>query len=209
MKVGTDAVLLGAWVSVGNVKNILDAGTGCGVIALMLAQRSNAIIDAIDIDKNSAEQASGNFRNSPFSGRLHAHHTTLQEFKGKYDLIVSNPPFFSNSLLPPTGARQIARHTETLSYDDLLKATTDRLAVILPTYEGNLFREKAKAYGLFCNRSTSFYSRNGKPQERWLFEFSFAVSKEIRETLILYGDDGKWSNDYVRLTESFYLLKNF
>jgi tRNA1Val (adenine37-N6)-methyltransferase len=209
MKVGTDAVLLGAWVNVSDAKTILDVGTGCGVIALMLAQRSKANVDAIEIDSESVKQASENFKMSPFSERLRVHHTSVQNFKSSYDLVVSNPPFFSNSLLPPSDARRTARHTETLSFDDLLKATTNRLAIVLPTTEGNVFREKAKSYGLHCNRSLAFYTKRDKPQERWLFDFSFASLEESRETLILYGEDGKWSADYVRLTEPFYLLKNF
>lgn len=205
MKVGTDAVLLGAWVDVGDSKKILDAGTGSGVIALMLAQRSNAVIDAIEPDKNSAEQAQKNFETCPWTNRLRVFNTGIQNFDtSSYDLIVSNPPFFSNSLLPPAANRQTARHTETLSFDDLLVAAkAKRLGVILPTNEGNLFREKAIRYGLHCNRRLAFYSRQHKPQERWLMEFSPNETEMKTETLVLYDEKDKWTAGYAALVKEF------
>src|SRR3954468_22106190 len=117
MKVGTDAVLLGAWADVSDSKSILDIGTGCGVIALMLAQRNGgATIDAVEIDEASAIQAKENFERSPW--KLNVFNTSIQEFAHPpYDLIVSNPPFFSESLLPPTTKRQLARHTKSLSFN--------------------------------------------------------------------------------------------
>ncbi len=205
MKVGTDAVLLGAWVNVGNAKTILDIGTGCGVIALMLAQRSAARIDAVEPDGNSVMEAQKNFNNSRWSDRLSIHHTSIQAYQHlPYDLIVSNPPFFSNSLLPPKATRQVARHTGTLSFDDLLHATKGgRLAIILPTAEGNLFRKKARDHGLYCNRSLAFYSRRNKPQERWLMEFSSKETEESMENLILYEENDRWTAVYADLVKDF------
>lgn len=205
MKVGTDAVLLGAWVNVGDAKTILDIGTGCGVVALMLAQRSNATIDAVEPDQNSADQAKENFDLSPWKNRLRVFNKPIQDFEtGDYDLIVSNPPFFSNSLLPPKTPRQNARHTETLSFDNLLSvATNKRLAIILPTVEGELFRGKAQAYGLYCNRRLAFFSRRHKPQERWLMEFSPLETEMVNETLVLYDEKEKWSTDYASLVKEF------
>jgi tRNA1Val (adenine37-N6)-methyltransferase len=205
MKVGTDAVLLGAWVSINHAKSILDIGTGSGVIALMLAQRSNALIDAVEPDKNSAEQAAVNFRSSPWSNRLRVYNLPIQDFEySHYDLIVSNPPFFSNSLLPPNASRQAARHTETLSFDDLILATKHgRLAVILPATEGNLFREKAREQGLHCNRSLAFYSRRDKPQERWLMEFSQNPGEITTEKLVLYEEKDRWTKEYALLVKDF------
>jgi len=205
MKVGTDAVLLGAWVNVGDAKIILDIGTGCGVIALMLAQRSNATIDAVEPDRDSADQAKENFDLSPWKNRLRVFNKPIQEFEtSDYDLIVSNPPFFSNSLLPPKAPRQNARHTETLSFDDLLSvATNKRLAIILPTVEGELFRGKARAYGLYCNRRLAFFSRRHKPQERWLMEFAPMETDMVNETLVLYDEKEKWSMDYAALVKEF------
>jgi tRNA1Val (adenine37-N6)-methyltransferase len=210
MKVGTDAVLLGAWVNVGDAKTILDVGTGSGVIALMLAQRSNGIVDAIEPDKNSSEQAKENFDLSPWKDRLHVFNTRIQEVNtAVYDLIVTNPPFFSNSLLPPKATRQNARHTETLSFDDLLIATKrlltnhGRLAVVLPVTEGDHFREKALTYDLYCNRRLAFYSRRSKQQERWLMEFSWKSAGPVNETLVLYGEKENWSTEYAALVKEF------
>lgn len=118
MKVGTDGVLLGAWTECDNCKDMLDIGTGCGLIALMLAQKSAAFIDAIEIDNTAAIQAADNFKNSKWSNRLTIIHKSLQVHANstskKYDLIVSNPPFFENSLKTPLASRNIARHNEHL-----------------------------------------------------------------------------------------------
>lgn len=211
MKVGTDAVLLGSWADVSGAKNILDIGTGCGVIALMLAQRAgNALIDAVEADSSSSEQAAENFNASDFAPRLHSFNRRIQDHEGAYDLIVSNPPFFSKSLLPPAPQRQSARHTETLSFDDLLEAvgrllkTGGRFAVILPVTEGNSFRSLATRFGFYCNRSLAFFSREGKPQERWLLEFAAERETPVNEKLVLYGGDA-WSEEYRKLTAEFYL----
>jgi tRNA1Val (adenine37-N6)-methyltransferase len=209
MKVGTDAVVLGAWVNIGEAKTILDIGTGCGVIALMLAQRaSGAKVDAVEIDNNSSEEAACNFKNSPFAERLQVHNTSIQEYHHEpYDLIVSNPPFFNNSLLPPTTRRKLARHTTTLSYDDLFKSAArllspgGRFAVIVP---GKEIIDIAKRHGLECQRITAVYPR--KRLERWLFEFSRNGKMPVKEQeLVLYGPDDRWSIDYRNLTRDFYL----
>ena len=142
MKVGTDGVLLGAWCPVDGAQRVLDVGTGCGVIALMIAQRNSlATIDAIDIDHDSIEEAAYNFMNSPWPERL----TAIEgDFNGldtgqRYDLIVSNPPFFTNGVLPTGEARTTARHTGALTYrqliDGAMRLMTDggSLALISPT----------------------------------------------------------------------------
>jgi tRNA1Val (adenine37-N6)-methyltransferase len=123
MKVGVDGVLLGAWADCRNAGYILDAGTGSGLIALMLAQRSNAIIHAIDIDENSCNQAEINFTNSPFHDRLSVEHISFQNYfpPVRYDLIVSNPPYFANSLKSPDKNRNLARHDEFLPIEVLIK----------------------------------------------------------------------------------------
>src|SRR5688572_25791334 len=127
MKVGTDAVLLGAWVSVDQAQSILDIGTGNGTIALMLAQRSSEVasIEAVEIEATDALQAEENFKNSPWHAKIELHHTSIQNFfpQKKYDLIVSNPPYFNNSHRPPNERRHQARHTITLPYHELIDAT--------------------------------------------------------------------------------------
>jgi tRNA1Val (adenine37-N6)-methyltransferase len=216
MKVGTDAVLLGAWVDVSQEKRILDIGTGSGVIALMLAQRTlpSARIDAVEMVEQDYRQAVENFNLSPWREKLSVYHTPIQTFKPfiSYDLIVSNPPFFSNSFLPQHKNRAKARHTETLSYEELLTATRHllsaqgRFCVILPTDEGEKFRSLALANGFYANKITSFFSRVNKPQERWLFEFSLHPSEPINSTLVLYNStNNEWSTEYQTLTRDYYL----
>jgi len=215
MKVGTDGVLLGAWVDVAQANAMLDVGTGSGVIALMLAQRTStkAMIDAIEVDNASAEQAKENIQQSPWANNIVVHHSSLQAFHSskKYDLIVSNPPYFNNSLPPPEQTRAGARHTDTLTHHELLAyskqllAPSGRLAVILPFAEGKAFISMASITGLFCIRQCSFYSRQGKPQERWLLEFALAPRTIKTEDLLLLADDNNWSEAYKDLTRNFYL----
>jgi len=214
MKVGTDAVLLGAWVEVEKTTRILDIGTGSGIIALMLAQRtpSNARIDALEPEQEAAEQAQENVDRSPWNNKIIVHQKKLQEFKApyKYDLIVSNPPYFLNSQLPPSPHRSKARHTHSLSHSELIQGVLQllnengRLAVILPTIEGINFQELAKTAKLFVNRQLAFFSRDGKPQERWLFELSFQPKEIANETLILHAHGEAWSDAYQQLTSAFY-----
>ncbi len=215
MKVGTDAVMLGAWVNVKGAKRILDIGTGCGIIALMLAQRTkeDVNIEGIEIEEQSAKQAEDNLLETRWCNRALMHHYSLQTFRSafKYDLIVSNPPYFNNSQLPPKAHRAKARHTDSLSYQELLHhsirllKTKGRLAVILPFEEGKIFLSLAKEAGLYLNRQMSFYSRKEKPQERGLFELSFYPEEIKEETLVLHGEGESWSEDYKRLTKEFYL----
>jgi tRNA1Val (adenine37-N6)-methyltransferase len=212
MKVGTDGVLLGAWVDVGQAKNILDVGTGSGLIALMLAQRSSPEIklDALEIESEDAEQAKENVLHSPWPAKINVINSSLQEFKPslKYDLIVSNPPFF-NSIKPP-GKRKNARHTESLSSEDLLQFTMDMLsengtlALILPTKEGNDFHAKANLQGLFCMKQCAVFSSLKKPQERWLFQFKKGITTCQNEQLVL-NENSQWSETYKQLTQDFYL----
>lgn len=215
MKVGTDAVLLGAWVNVEGASRILDVGTGCGIIALMLAQRTShdVIIEGIEVEPTDAEQAQKNVTNSPWANRVSIHSVALQDFRlsARFDLIVSNPPYFINSQLPPAAHRAQARHTQSLSFEELISHSlrllnsNGRLAVILPFEEGNLFQSMAEQQGLFPTSRLAFYSRQGKPQERWLLIFSKIKLPIKEEQLILHGEGEAWSNDYQNLTRAFYL----
>ncbi|UCG28523.1 MAG: methyltransferase, partial [Bacteroidales bacterium] len=167
MKVGTDSVLLGAWADVSGVNRILDVGTGTGLMALMLAQRSAAIIDAIEPDYEAYLQAGENISRSPWSERVLLYNTTLQEFQEYdmvekngpfYDLLVTNPPYFSRSEKAPDKRRMLSRHTDSLNSNDLLngaeKLLTEngKLCLILPAREAKLFIEMATAIPLFCTR---------------------------------------------------------
>jgi tRNA1Val (adenine37-N6)-methyltransferase len=214
MKIGTDGVLLGAWVNVEGSKKILDIGTGSGLIALMLAQRTiaDAKIDAVEIGDGEFFQAKGNILKSPWPEKIMIHHTAIQNFRSdrKYDLVVSNPPFFSNSLPPPSDQRKAARHTPSLSHEDLLVSAMQlikdegRFAVILPVKEGNRFIALAQFKGFYCIRQLAFFAREEKPQERWLFEFSRTAQPVKTEKLTLFSQQG-WSEHYKKLVFDFYI----
>lgn len=214
MKVGTDGVLLGAWTEIQEAQRILDVGTGSGVIALMLAQRSapQTIIDGIDIVKENCDQASENVNRSPWSTKVQIHNQALQEYEAElYDIIVSNPPYFSNSFKPPEATRTVARHTQTLTHQDLLThckrllKPAGKLNLILPTAEGTQLKLLAAREGWCNTRTCSFRSRSHKPIERLLLEFQFINQKEKKEELILYKHAQEWSPEYSTLTKEFYL----
>jgi len=214
MKVGTDGVLLGAWTSVSQAKRILDAGTGSGMIALMLAQRtqSDVHIDAIDLSAEDCEVAEGNIEQSPWPEKVKVHHSALQNFLAEpYDLIVSNPPFFINSYKPPKEKRALARHADTLTHTELLNHSkrlltpTGRLNVVLPETEAILFQTMSKTSGWCCTRRCIFRSRSSKPPERILLELRMEISPLREEELVLYSSDLEWSDDYRALTKEFYL----
>lgn len=215
MKVGTDGTLLGAWTNTCASKTILDIGTGSGLIALMLAQRTNenVSIDAIEIERHAFEQATENVRNSPWLDKIKTHHIALQDFTpaSTYDLIVSNPPYFQNSQKPPNEKRVQARHTTSLPYPVLLSSAKKLLAsegtfnVILPFTEGLQFLALAKNFDLQCTRQWSFRTRKEKPIERWLLEFSLTQRSKEEGEIILYTSGEEWSEDYKTLTREFYL----
>ncbi len=215
MKVGTDAVLLGAWADVTGAKRILDIGTGCGVIALMLAQRTSdhTHIDAIEIEKEDTLQAAANISASPWPNKISVFEIPLQEFtaRKKSDLIVSNPPFFTDGLLPPSYKRKQSRHTKHLRHEELIVHTIrllhpgGKVAVILPFREGNNFKSLAAKNGLYATRQLAIYSKKEKKQERWLFEFGFATGRSENKKIILYKSSALKSVAYDRLTRDFYL----
>ena len=216
MKVGVDGVLLGAWADVSEAKSILDIGTGSGVIALMLAQRSKALIHAIEIDKDAAKQAGENAKLSSWADRVKVEHTSIQDFvqsnKLQFDLIVCNPPYFINSLLSPTPGRNQARHAGELSYTDLaessakLTAATGKCCVILPVPESHLFESIMRNIGFKSSRKLMIYPKPGKPANRVLMQFEHeAVKQVIKESLYIRDATNTYSDGYKELTGDFYL----
>jgi tRNA1Val (adenine37-N6)-methyltransferase len=218
MKVGTDGVLLGAWTDIGQAKRILDVGTGTGLIALMLAQRNNNCeIVGIDIDENAAEQATSNFEASPFCGRLTALCRQLQDFDTdeKFDLIVSNPPYFVNSLKCPDGKRSNARHTDSLPLDTLLTeskrllSNNGRLALILPYEQEKILRSTAETIGFFLKRSVAVLPTPSSSPKRILAEFSaspIANEDDLEEwNIVIELSRHVYSQEYIELTKDFYL----
>jgi tRNA1Val (adenine37-N6)-methyltransferase len=216
MKVGTDGVLLGAWASAEGVQSVLDIGTGTGVIALMMAQRTGptAQIDAVEVNEQAAHDAADNFMQSPWRAKLTLHPLAIQEFSqgNTYDLIITNPPFFTNSYKPPDKNRQLARHTDTLTFAELLSVTSNlltkpsgRLAIILPWTESHIFKTLALTFSLHCIRECAFRTRQHKPVERVLMEFSFQPLPIAYESICLYESGEVWTSDYIKLTRDYYL----
>ncbi len=220
MKVGTDGVLLGAWVEVrGDESRVLDIGTGTGLIALMLVQRidnSQVTIDAVEIDEASAEQARGNISRSPWAEQIELHHTDVQSFSPaeRYDLIVTNPPYFVDSLRSPDRGRTTARHTTELSFADLINSAqrllnpSGRLALILPVVESQRFEQEA--FGLLkLVRRCEVFGREGLAAKRHLSEYvlsSSAESLQPLESLTIEGNARhQYTEQYRELTRDFYL----
>ncbi len=215
MKVGTDGVLLGAWADT-KANYILDIGTGTGILALMMAQKcQNAIIDAIDIDKNAYLQAKENFERSIWSRRLNVFNSSLQDFttnrERKYDLIICNPPFFIHASKAGNFARSIARHiNESLTFDELIDGvkgllTLDgRLFIILPVKEGGIFIDLCERKNLFCNKIVRVRTKQSKEAKRLLMEISLVRKHMICNEIIIHNDDGSYSSEYAKLTEEFY-----
>ena len=205
MKVGTDGVLLGAWCPKGT--RILDVGTGSGLIARMLMQRCpEAEVEGIDTDEAAVEQACEN--------GVKAYCSSLQNWQGSYDLIVSNPPYFQNSLKNPDKGREMARHTDTLSYAELIQHSArllqegGRLALILPAEAENEIREIAARYSLYCTRATRVYSKETKPVRRVLLSFVMTTVRNddmATDTLVLEDEKGGRSLPYQELCRDFYL----
>lgn len=215
MKVGTDGALLGAWTDVRQITQVLDIGTGTGVIALMLAQRASesVTVDAVEIDDQTYADAQENIAASPWHDRVHLHHTAIQNFnpKTKFDLIVTNPPYFQKSYKPPTAQRETARHTEHLTFDEILNIAeklltpNGRLNLILPYTEGLQFIDLANHKGLYCTRKWIFRTRENKPVERFLLEFRWDKKDLDEGEILLYSSGEDWSGGYKELMREFYL----
>ena len=213
MKVGVDGVLLGAWADCRSSKNCLDVGTGSGLIALMLAQRSDAQIYAIDIDENACRQAEINFNNSPFRERINIEQIDFRNFSSsvKYDLIVSNPPYFANSLKSPDNNRNVARHNENLPLDVLFEKSASilsqngKIALILPFDRLDDAKASALENGLFLCRKTLVSPFENQPPKRVLQEFSFFNKNIIEDNFYIGKTKQTYSSEYLALTKAFYL----
>ncbi len=217
MKVNTDGVLLGAWCKCpdGNSVNFLDIGTGTGVIALMLAQRyAKAKVFALEIDEDSFKQAKENIANSPWNSRVFALNGDFNKYKEvfdrKFDCIVSNPPYFDNALLPEDN-KATAKHTVSLTYDNLILGVKDLLreqgsfSVILPFEMHEKFVHLCNVNGLYCSRKTFVYSTNRKKvPKRVLMEFRQTIEQCAEDSLIILHN-GNYTNEYKSLTGDFYL----
>ncbi|NQV53142.1 MAG: methyltransferase [Flavobacteriales bacterium] len=214
-KVGTDGCLLGAWANVNGVSRILDVGTGSGVIALMLAQRSNASIQAIDVDVSSVEQAKQNVRSSPWAERIDVKHAALQEFKdqnGGFDLMVCNPPFFKASTLSGNVRKDTARHEERLDLGTLLNccrslaSNTARLCVVVPNHRLQAILQFARIAGWQRSRQLNIRPVSGKAINRSLLEFQVDVPHKVQEQeCLLYDPHPLYSPQILDLLRPYYL----
>lgn len=214
-KVGTDGVILGAYADVAGVKSILDIGTGTGLIALMLAQRCEAEIYAIEPDQDSFIQACSNINLSKWKGRIKVVNTKLQDFIDndlKFDLIVSNPPYFSDSLRNPDKEKAAARHNYNMKNSELLAGAVrlmkkgGRLTVIMPYVEGSIFIAEAQEYGLYCNNILNIKPLPTSEIRRLILSFSGErINPAVKFLTIEHGKRHEFTEDYITLTRDFYL----
>ena len=217
MKVGTDGVLLGAWTSLENhPKNILDVGAGTGLLALQMAQRSQAeTIDAIELDANAYEQCVENFEASVWADRLFCYHASFQEFVEEmdesYDLILSNPPFYTENVSSGDPSRDNARQNETLPFPVLIEGVrsllseTGEFALIIPKTEEKNVMDLAKEKGLFPNSILGVRGNPTAPIKRSLIQFSFSEKEVSRKELVIETERHTYTEAYSALTKAFYL----
>ncbi|MDO7137820.1 tRNA1(Val) (adenine(37)-N6)-methyltransferase [Algibacter lectus] len=217
MKIGTDAVLLGAWASLEkNPFAILDIGAGTGVLGLMLAQRSYAeVIDAIEIDDDAYEQCVDNFEQSPWADRLFCYHASLEEFAeeidDEYDLIICNPPFYAEDYKTENESRDLARFQDAMPFNHLLESVSFLLApegsfnVIIPFNEEEKFIKLANNFLLFPNRICRIKGNPETEVKRSMLAFSFRESETTTTELIIETERHQYTQDYINLTKDFYL----
>jgi tRNA1Val (adenine37-N6)-methyltransferase len=218
MKIGTDGVLLGAWTSLeGNPQSILDIGSGTGIIALQLAQRSlAATIDAVELDDDAYEQCSENFEASPWPDRLFCYHASIQEFASEidenYDLIVSNPPFYAEDFKSNDPARDAARFSDSMPFEHLLVCAAHLLSengvfsVIIPKKEQTRLTELALQQGLHPKRICEVRGTANSEIKRVLMDFSPILTETIKtEELIIETDRHQYTKEYINLVKDFYL----
>lgn len=215
MKVGTDGVLLGAWTNVQSAHRILDVGTGTGLVALMLAQRSllDAHIIALEIDEAAAEQAKENVVRSPWKDRIEVLHSDFKQYQSedKFDVIVSNPPYFVDSLSCPNMQRNTARHNQSLAYEDLLEGVYKLLSengsfiVVIPSDVVDKVKSIALAYGLHAVRQLNVITKPGGIPRRTLISFAFLSQPCVVEELLTEIARHRYSEEYIALTRDYYL----
>ena len=218
MKVGTDGVLLGAWASVpGPGGRALDIGTGTGLIALMVAQRTLSVtVDALEIDPLTARQAKENFQNSPWNERIQCIQSSFQDFcihsRALYDVIVCNPPFFTGSFKTPSREKNLARHDDSLSLEELFKGSvmimkkSTIISLILPVQKLQQAMELISEYKMHCNRITRVKPVEMKPAKRVLLEASYTYGERIEDELAIETDKRhEYSGKFQKLIEEFYL----
>lgn len=217
MKVGTDAVLLGAWIVPNGSKTILDIGTGTGVIAMMLAQKTEAHIDAIDIDVDAVNQAAQNISESKFADKIHVSRNSFQDYVKStaktFNLIVSNPPYFEQCLKSSDEQRSQARHAYSLPFEELIDGVSKildpkgKFCLILPKPEAERFRLLAEKKGLYLSKLLRVKSRADKDTDkRHLMQFEFIPTEFSEKTLVIEkGERHDYTEEYKEFTKDYYV----
>jgi tRNA1Val (adenine37-N6)-methyltransferase len=215
MKAATDAVLLGAWAPVTGVSRALDIGTGTGLLALMVAQRSGTIIDAIEIDPIACHKARENVERSPWKERISIFHASLQQYihahVREYDLIISNPPYYRDARKPDDFRKQVAKHDSSLSDETLLDGVEallvpgGRFSLVLPAERARGFIHLAHEHRLYCHHTLEIIPRIGGRIRRILMEFAWTRQETVCNTLQIMDSEGNFTGEYRDLTHDFYL----
>lgn len=214
MKVGTDSVLIGALAQIEGASRLLDVGCGTGVVSLILAQRSaEAAVTGIELDKEAALQAAENVSASSWSHRINivAANFNHYSFPHRFDAIVSNPPFFQQDLKCPDVRRNMARHTDTLTFDALLRGVAACLAagglfsVIIPTSVQRQFVDTALIYGLFVQCATTVYTKLSKQPKRAVLILTDHKVDTTQRSLVIHEERGNYSDDFKELMDAYYL----
>ncbi|MFV0530692.1 MAG: tRNA1(Val) (adenine(37)-N6)-methyltransferase [Flavobacteriales bacterium] len=214
MKIGTDAVLLGSWADITHASSVLDIGTGTGILSLMVAQRNKkAEITAVEIEERAYKQALFNFQNSKWANRITLQHIDIQNFntQGKFDTVISNPPFYDNQHFTPDTTRTLARHTSTLSFSELIEKSVSLLTengffhVIIPHSSENKFLMMAQSFNLHPSRILRVRGNKDSPLKRSLITLSFHPKNTQETELIIEKSRHQYTKDYINLTKDFYL----
>lgn len=213
MKVGTDGVLLGAWADVAHCRHILDMGTGTGLIALMLAQRSHPAcrLSAVELNAAAARQAQQNVNDSPWQTRIRVVRQDIQTFvrqtNEKFDLIVSNPPYYPSGVACKSDERKLARviqnvHSDWLDWAQSCLAENGKISFILPYDAAETL---IKSTALFCIKQTDVITKSGKSPQRMLLTFSRNNTCKQKERLVIYNEKNRYTDEFIALTNAFYL----
>ncbi len=216
MKIGTDAILLARWTEVSDNDDVIDIGTGCGLIPLMLAQKGIKSADAVEIDNDSYEEAAQNFSNSAWNSRLSAIHDDIKHYaeicEKKYDLVVSNPPFYFGDNIPEKAKKGLARHTNTLSYNDLLSSVKKimkpegRFSLVLPAIESKTFLKDAENQGFYLEKELLIVPIEGKEPNRINMQLVVNQVNSIKtETFVLRHPDHSFTKEYKDFLKDYYL----
>ncbi len=218
MKVTTDACIFGAYTLIDGTKKILDIGTGTGLVAMMLAQRTTAQIDAVEIENSAYNQAVTNIQESVFKEQINVFNTSIQLFstrseqQNQYDLIVSNPPFFHNHLKAKETTRNNSLHTDTLSFEDLIRSvlrlisSVGTFVILLPLHESSVFEELSIPEGLYPQKKLTIRHRKDTKILRIITTFGFTKTQTQEENLIIKNPDESYSLAFEMLLKDYYLI---